>query len=400
VFFIKRILYVLHSGTTGGTFLTNKDLMKNVENYYDVFLLTAEKDKLCVFNYFKKNLKLVKEYPRKNSWSATNFHDSWLTYIYFDVLLNFKIDLIHIRHFINHSFDLPEVAKSLNIPVIVSIHDFYLICPYYVLLNENMEYCSGVCNHNEVNCYNSLSSLNDINSKELIPIWRQKVSELINYIDFFITTADFVKNLFLNIYPKINPNFFKVIEHGRDFPKINKKLYEIPSDKKPIKILCPANYLNIMKGANIIKQIKMEDKNNLLEFHFLGNCRDDIENWGINHGVFERDEFHMKVNEIKPSFIGIFSIWPETFCHTLTESWSCGIPVLGSNIGVINDRILENNGGWIIDINNPKAAYELILSIAKSPKIYTDKLLDIRKISLKTTREMANEYLIIYKSYL
>ena len=392
-------MYVLHSGTTGGTFLTNKDLMKNVCNTFQVFLLSAENDFLSLFKY-DGELVLVKKFMRKDTWSANKFHDSWLTYVYFDILLNFKIDLVHIRHFINHSFDLPEVAKRLKIPVIVSLHDFYLICPYYVLLDENNKYCAGKCNDNFESCYNSLASLNNINSKKIIPIWRYNVSKMIKSVDYFITTSDFVKNLFLSIFPELSDISFDVIEHGRDFPIITETLYEFPKKDCPIKILCPANYLNIMKGSDFIKSIKKLDESNRIEFHFLGNCRDGIEEYGISHGTFKRDDFYNKVKEIKPSFIGIFSIWPETFCHTLTEAWSCNIPVLGSNIGVIKNRIIKSNGGWIIDVNNPKKAYEEIISIAENISDYGKILKNIEQMSLTSSKDMAEQYMQIYNFFL
>ena len=413
---MKKILYVLHSGVRGGTFLTNKDLMKNVEKRYDVYLLGAENDFFRLYSFSKGKLETIKEYSRylnvnvkiNNSnkeiikWSAKKFHSSWLSFIYFDILTNYDIDIVHIRHLINHSFDLPVVAKKLGIPVVLSMHDFYFICPFYVLLDENYNYCEGCCNSNDKNCYCPLNSLRDINSKEFIGEWRENVLKLFSFVDYFITTSPIVKDLFLSIYDDasiINDDNFKVIEHGRDFPRLYKKYYEIPSFDKPIKILCPANHLNIMKGSELIKQIKMEDKDDLLEFHFLGNCHDGIEEFGINHGIFERDEFHKIVDKIKPSFIGIFSIWPETFCHTLTEAWSCGIPAIGTNIGVIEDRIMKNNGGFIIDRTNPKKAYGKILKIIEDGK-YLDYVETIKHIELKDTKSMANEYILIYESIL
>ena len=398
---MKRILYVLHAGTTGGTFLTNKDLMKNVEKKFDIFLLSAEYNNLNLFKYKNNELKLIKQYSRNENWSAKNFHSSWLTYIYFNILNEFKIDLIHIRHLINHSFDLPQIAKKLNIPVVLSFHDFYFICPYYVLLDENTKYCAGICEDNNFSCYNPLKSLNDLNSKEIISQWREEVLKLFNYVDCFVTTSDFVKNLFLSIYPEItNISYFKVITHGRDFHKLNEDYFEVPSKNKPIKILCPANHLNEMKGSELIKQIKKEDKGNKLEFHFLGNCHNGVEEFGIDHGTFESDDFYNKVKEIKPSFIGIFSIWPETFCHTLTEAWSSGIPVIGSNIGVIEERIQKENGGWIIDINDSKRAYEKILEVGNDKKEYIKVQKQVSKMIFKTTKEMADEYLEIYKKLL
>lgn len=381
---------------TGGTFLTSKDLMKHVEKEYDVLLLTAENDVLRLFNYNHGDFDLIKEYSRIKKWSAKNFHDSWLSYIYFDILINYNIDLVHIRHFINHSFDLPEISKKLDIPVVVSLHDFYLACPFYTLLDENNNYCGGKCKNNSLNCYNSLRSLNDINSKEMIGRWRDEVSHMMNFVDYIITTADFVKDLFFSVYPQMKYMNFEVIEHGRDFPELNKKYYELPSRDKPLKILCPANYLNEMKGSEFIKLLKKEDVNNRLEFHFLGHCRNGVEEYGINHGPFEREEYYKKVKEISPSFVGIFSIWPETFCHTLTEAWSCGIPVIGSNIGVIQDRILNSDGGWVLDIDNPKKSYKMILSIAENINEYMGIVENISNFSLKTTYKMSEEYLQIY----
>lgn len=413
---MKKILYVLHSGVTGGTFLTNKDLMKNLEDEFQIYLLGAEKGSFRLYEYKDNELKLIEEYPRliktnadmenmeyDNKWSAKDFHNSWLTYIYFKILIDFKIDIIHIRHLINHSFDLPYVAKRLNIPVILSFHDFYFICPFYTLLDENNNYCNGICENNSKNCYIPMDSLNDINSKEIINTWREEISKMFSNIDYFVTTSDIVKNIFIETYKAygiFNENNFEVIEHGRDFPKIKKELFEIPSKNKPIKILCPANHLNVMKGTEIIKNIKNEDEYNLLEFHFLGNCHDEIENFGIAHGTFERDEFYQKVDEIRPSYIGIFSIWPETFCHTLTEAWSCGIPVIGTNIGVIEDRIKQTNGGFIIDRNDIKKSYMLILKHAHDENEYLNLIKNVKNIEFKNTKTMANEYLMIYKKFL
>ena len=248
-----------------------------------------------------------------------------------------------------------------------------------------------------------MNSLNDINSKKIIPEWREKVLTMFSYIDYFVTTSNIVKNLFLSIYDNkkiINDHNFKVIEHGRDFSNRKKKYYEIPNLNNKIKILCPANHLNIMKGSEVIKAIKKEDTNDRLEFHFLGNCHDGIEEYGINHGTFERDEFYKKVDEIKPSFVGIFSIWPETFCHTITEAWSCGIPVIGSNIGVIEDRILKNNGGWIIDRNNAKKACDSIIEISKNTNEYMCIINNIKSMKFKSTSEMSQNYLEIYQNLL
>lgn len=407
---LKRILYVLHSGMTGGTFLTTKDLMCNLENKYEILLLGGESDSLRLYKFLNNSLYLINEYPRNfklrksfdnseeliNQWSAKEFHNSWLTYIYFEILTKYDIDLIHIMHLINHSFDLPQVANKLGIPVILSIHDFYFLCPFYTLLDENNQYCGGHCSNNDENCYVPWNILDDIDSKKIISEWRDQVCNMFLYIDYFIAPSDFTKDLFLYFYNQINENKFKVIEHGRDFPKITKTYFEKPNTNAPIKILCLANNLDLMKGSEVIKNIKKEDENNSLEFHFMGNCTGDLNNYGISHGKYGRKEFYDIIYNIKPSFIGIFSVWPESFCHTLTEAWSCQIPVLGSNIGVVKDRIIKNNGGWLIDINDSKKSYNLIIDISNDLKEYCGVVKNLKAMNFKSISEMVQEYVEIY----
>lgn len=387
--------------------------MENLRGYYEILVLGAENDSLRLYDFSKGNLELIKTYSRnfhlrksdeerhvlENKWSAKEFHNSWLTYVYFEILTKYDVDIIHIMHLINHSFDLPQVAKKLCIPVILSIHDFYYLCPFYTLLDENNDYCGAKCSKNNGNCYVPWNILNDINSKQIIPEWRKNVLKMFYFIDYFIAPSEFIKQLFFSVYGAekiVNGDNFNVIEHGRDFPKITRTCYEIPSKEKPIKIVCLANNLDIMKGENVIKNIKSHDLDNLIEFHFLGNCDESLSDFGIIHGKYERNEFFDKMYKIKPSFIGIFSIWPESFCHTLTEAWSCGIPVIGSNIGVIKDRISKNGGGWVVDINNPKKAYKSIIDISNDLENYKKVLENLRLMKFKSISDMVGEYVEIY----
>ncbi len=398
---------------TGGTFHTTMDLMNNLNKTYDILVLGAESDSLRLYSFSNGNIKLIKKYSRNfklrksiedtstfvNKWSAKDFHNSWATYVYFEILTKYNVDIIHIMHLINHSFDLPQVADKLNIPVILSIHDFYFLCPFYTLLDENNHYCEAKCNQNNENCYLPWNILNDINSKKIIPKWRENVLNMFSFINYFIAPSEIIKKLFFSVYDDekiINETNFKIIEHGRDFPKITKTYYELPSEGKKIKILCSANNLDIMKGANVIKNIKKYDIDNSIEFHFLGNCDENLSNYGITHGKYEREEFYDKIYEIKPSFIGIFSIWPESFCHTLTEAWSCHIPVIGSNVGVVKDRIIKNNGGWIVDINNSKNAYKSIMDISKNLDDYKKVVENLKTMHFKNIFEMVSEYVRIY----
>ena len=391
----KRILYVLHQGG-GGTFNTNKDLLKNIQNTFECFILTSNTKQLLLWKQNKNGLEKIQVWNIKSKWSAREFYNDEFRDVYFNVLIGLKIDIVHIRHLFKHTFDLPEVAHKLGIPIILSFHDFYFICPSFHLIDENNVYCAGKCTDGKNQCKIPSELLNDLPIlKNFIDEWRREISNIFDKCSTFITTSEVAKQIYISVYPQLAEKTFKVIEHGRDLNKELNSKFEFPSIEKPVKILIPGNIDN-HKGAEFIKQLKEQDESNRLEFHFMGTIVPYLSDYGIYHGQYERNNFCGMVNDIKPSFIGIFSIWPETYCHTLSEAWSCGIPVLTSKIGVLEERLCKNNGGWTLNHNSPSESYKEIMRIINSPKEYKLIKEQINKIHFTSTKEMAYEYEFLY----
>ena len=397
----KRILYVLHSGT-GGTPNTNNDLMMHIEKYMDCFVLLSSAKEVTLGKFENNKFQELNSWKIKSKWSAKDFYNPEFRDIYLDVLKGLNIDLIHIRHMIKHTFDLPVVAFELGIPVIISFHDFYFVCPSYNLLDDKNQYCAGRCTEGSGRCRVSMPQLEDIpDLKKFVDIWRSEVSKIFSKTSAFVTTADIVKDIFINIYPELAEKEFLIIEHGRDFKSIEdtSQYYEIPDKDKVIKILMPGNLHN-QKGPDLIKALKKIDKENRLEFHFMGNLARGLNKYGINHGPYHRDDFASKVREIRPSFIGIFSIWPETYCHTLSEAWNTGVPILTTRMGAQEERLNKNGGGWFINHLNPEDAYDEIIRISKSPEEYLKVAEQVSKINFRSTREMAEDYKNLYEKIL
>lgn len=62
--------------------------------------------------------------------------------IWFSKILNEeRIDIVHFHHLMHHPLSLPLVARSMGIPVIMYLPDFYLICPHYNSMNNEQRHC-------------------------------------------------------------------------------------------------------------------------------------------------------------------------------------------------------------------------------------------------------------------
>ncbi|MEE3418733.1 MAG: glycosyltransferase [Methanosphaera sp.] len=415
-FNIKRILYLIHEGT-GGTLHTSIDLMKNLPENIEAYLLTAGKDSIKLYKFsqkidvsnssdnddeFLQHLYLISSWEITSDYTIKNPFNTEFRKIYFNVLNELKIDLVHIRHLIRHSFDMPYVAKKLGIPVVLSFHDFYYICPSHNLLDDKEEYCGGHCTKvysNSGQC-NISAGLNVPTLKTFVQTWRKQVKEMFENCDAFVTTSQSAYDLYTEFYPELKDKLFSIIEHGRDIQTPN-SVINLPEfkDDESIRIVFPG-HINANKGAALIKDIKKYDKNNLLEFHYMGNLNPKykLDEIGIHHGYYKRSEFCKEIHEIKPHFIGLLSIWPETYCHTLTEGWSCGIPVISLDIGALGERIHKNGGGFFIE-NDGKKAYDKIIEISENYEKYKEVINGIPSIKFKTTKEMTEEYIRLYEKY-
>ena len=396
----KNILFVLHEkiGTVGGTGFLNMDIINHLPKEYNAFILTSDGEDIEVW-YVKDNLEKIANYDISfdtnfsvidnddNFISKDNFENIFsnndLAAIYDEILLKLGIDLVHVNHLINHSFDLIQVMEKKSIPFIVNLHDFYYICPSIHLVDENCQYCNFNCK----NC-GGISHKSDISNEFILERWKKECFNLLNKSAINISPTQSVAEIYGGIYPDLDN--FNIIEHGVN---IDKSSYSAELSSKPIKILVPG-HVSPHKGSLLIKQLKKLDKNNNFEFHFMGTTIPNLNSYGINHGKYERNDFNNIVSQIKPSFSLILSTCPETYSYTLTESWMAGLPVIASDLGALKERISSTDGGWLVDYTNINGIYDLIINI--SQKDYENKLSNISKIKFKDINEMCDEYIALY----
>ena len=178
-------------------------------------------------------------------------------------------------------------------------------------------------------------------------------------------------------------------------------LAEAPLPSEPIRLLFPGN-IGVPKGSALIRQLRDADTAGRLEFHILG--RADAELQGeriIRHGPYRREDLTTLVGEIRPHFGGIFSIWPETYCHTLTELWACGVPVIALDFGAVGERIRQSGGGWLLrrtDIETMLAEILRITADGASHRARVGEVLDWQagEGGSRSIARMAKDYAALY----
>lgn len=391
----KKILYVVHEGVGGSLYLT-QDLISKIGNNYDCYILYSSGSRLVLKHNNMGVLENVAFWDLKSDWHVDYFDVPAYKIAYFNILSSLNVDLVHIQHLIKHSHDIIKLIKDMDIPMVLSLHDYYYICPSTNLINEDYEFCDAKCNENKEQCFCPLPALNNAPLfKTMKAEWQEENKKIMDAVYKIIAPSKYVKELYSREYPSIKEKI-EVIPHGQNLKKPESKLTREEVFEDKIRILIPGN-IGISKGSLLFKEIKEYDVNSLIEFHFLGQTDNNItENEGKIHGSYTRDKFEDMVREISPDIVGLFSITPETFSYTLNEAWNMEIPVIATNMGALRERIEDSKTGWLVEPDSKKI-YDKIMEIYNNKSEYNQVLENTKKINIKSLEEMSEEYDKLYK---
>ena len=395
-----RVLYVL-STLMGGTPQTNQDLMQALANDYECFVFHCDSEKLRLRHFMNGVYTNIAEHKLSQSIQALPHTSDEYDQVIAAWLIEWSIDLVHVRHLAWHSLGLLSVIKELGISLINSFHDFYTLCPSVKLLDNKQQYCAAQCTQGPGTCAHELWSNDAFSSlkHDQIHEWQRLFAQTLQTCDGFVTTNHSAKQLFLKLYPGLAKKPFEVIAHGRDFSCLE-ELAIRPEVGEKLRILCPGN-ISEAKGLGLIHQIALRRQD--IEIHILGIITYDLPlpSNVIIHGPYIREQFFSRVAQIKPHCGAVLSIWPETWCHTLTEMWAAGIPVIGIDIGAVGERIRQSDAGWLLQ-DNTTASLERIIDAVAHPiewakKIQAVKNWQAHEGKTQTCHEMANAYKRLYK---
>jgi len=399
----KNILFLMPE-VPGGVMQSHSDLVYGLGEDYQCLTLFAQRNslRLCKKSSQWGEFETIKSWDLKEAWTFNQPHSKEHSHIYNEIIENFKIDLIHLRHLLTHTLDIFSLAKSKNIPLFYSIHDFYTLCPSINLIDDNGNYCAGICTASLGQCRIEDLWFGDLGILKLGTrnSWLELLREALPTVTQFITTSEYAKNLVVQVMgSSVDPKKFAIIPHGRNFNQ--KQFSSIPGTSKPLKLFFYGN-LNSTKGSSEIKKLYDFDRNNknILEFHFAGTIDAELAGIGTQHGPYKRDDLEKLFSIIRPCFSGIFSMTGETYCHTLTESWAAGVPVIANNIGSIAERVGKQGGGVLVNITNTASLYDELLKTSSDSALYLQLKNNANINGELSLKEMALSYQNIFQEYL
>lgn len=406
VLIVAHEFFKLENKLVGGTVIHIYDLINELKSEMNFHVVFAEKGKYRIRSFFEDSTSEI-ILGKISNYDSVELYNHEYKILMEKVFKIINVDFVHIHHMMHHYFDIVDLIKEKEIPYVITLHDFYMICPAFTLLENNEKYCGD---NLYCDCAKCLKTTKDIEFN-IIPRWRELTYDVLKDAKQIIVPTESTKNIVEKYFNDIN---IQVIEHG-----VNPIIYEIEKqdvlEEKQDNLSIPSKVniafiggINKIKGVDFLEKFIEESnkENSRYNIHMFGATNKDELNESngnyIYHGKYNREETSRLLKENKIDIVLLLAIWPETYSYVLTETIVADVPVIALNLGALEERINKNNIGWILDRNVTfEEILEKIDSIFENPEEYKEKLKNIKKYvkTLKTVPEMAEEYKKIYKKY-
>ena len=245
-----------------------------------------------------------------------------------------------------------EVLKINNVPIIISLHDYGLLCPHNLMLDGKMNICTRCVNGSALNCITNKCNRNNLllsTVSSLEYIFHKAFFPFDKYFDKIITVSKFGQQM----HQKSKSLFDKILHLYNFYPDLNQT--EI-NTKKGNYILYFGR-LSAEKGVEtLFNAWLMKERKAQLKIVGTGELYEELNKKSIGISSIEMlgfksgDELNKLIKEA--SFIIVPSEWYENNPLTIIEAYANGKPVIGSNVGGIPEIINDGDTGFLFEMGS------------------------------------------------
>ena len=332
----------------------------------------------------KPNLDI---YFVNNAKGKDGYRHEQLDTAFAQLIAKVRPDVAHIGHLNHLSTGLVHKLKNQSIPIVFTLHDFWLMCPRGQFLtrgtakDSERKVCNGQDNQKCANqCYSQYYSGLDERydaDEEYWSAWvaarMEEAKRLSTIIDLFIAPSNFIRNKFITEY-NIPRNKIVYLDYGIDSHHITQFIPRQRQDKFTIGYigtLIEAKGVNLL--INAVKKLEIDCR--LLIFGDANNqsgsalqklaekSGKDIELAGkyINQDL--ADKVFSQVD-----CIVVPSIWEENSPLVIHEAQACQIPVITADVGGMAEYVQHLENGLLFRHRNEDSLREQLQFAILNPE--------------------------------
>jgi glycosyltransferase involved in cell wall biosynthesis/spore maturation protein CgeB len=283
------------------------------------------------------------------------------------VMLRHAVDLVHFQHLIGHTPSLLYLPRALGIPSVFSLHDYYAICTHFNLIGYKGRYCN-IGSLPKSTCDICLNASDGIGGGSQARR-RAFFGRALEQVDVLHANTSGVAALFQSIYPHMfagdRVRVFGVPMPAAATPNAARE----NSVSAKLKVAILGNFTR-NKGADELIHAFNQMRHDPVEFTIFGTVAapyvsilEALKLPNVNvHGSYSAGTLGHMLQGYSVSLH--YSIWPETYCITLSEAWQAGLVPVVSDIGALGERVADGLNGFKLPYAEGGAVVELLRTLA------------------------------------
>lgn len=374
---ILKIIHGYPPNYNAGSEVYSQSIVDELKTKHKITVFTREENEYIPDFNFRKETKGNVDFVFVNMARGKDGYNHELINSRFSQLIKeIKPDVAHIGHLNHLSTGIVDVLKNQKIPILFTLHDFWLMCPRGQFLQRNFDgkNLNLLCNkqHDATcadSCYKMYQSGIDNNSD--CKKWEQWVNQrmavtkaMIHKIDLFHAPSKYLMDRYVNDFHIPKGKIF-YLDYG--FPAHYLQPVELLDSEeftfgyigthiaaKGINLLIEA--FKGVKGKAKLKVYGRELGQSTRALKELAKeCPNPVEFCGeyINHNL-AKDVFS------KVHAIVVPSIWGENSPLVIHEAQSCHIPVITADYGGMKEYVKHKINGLLFEHRNMESLRSML----------------------------------------
>lgn len=386
---ILKIIHGYPPHYNAGSEVYSQSICNELAKYHKVSVFTREENPYSpdfAIRHKNENANLD-FYFVNNPQGKDGYRHKLLDSNFAKLLLQLKPDIAHIGHLNHLSTGLVDELNKQKIPIVFTLHDFWLMCPRGQFLTRsigkenNFQLCSGQQDRKcATDCYKVYFSgigTEEANDIERWSSWiHQRMIEtnsVISKVDLFIAPSNYLRNRYITEFG-VPENKIFFLDYG--FPL----QYLTQSEKSTEKNQFTFGYIGThipAKGVNLLieafKNIELTAK--LL---IWGHKDDQSSNALRQLAQDSKNNIEFKVPYINKNLanevfsqvdcIVVPSIWAENSPLVIHEAQACKVPVITADFGGMKEFVQHKVNGLLFEHRNVDALKEQLMFAIQNPK--------------------------------
>jgi GT2 family glycosyltransferase len=375
-----RVLHVLHRG--GGTEIHARDLATTEDPDVVSYVSSSSGSQLDVDEYAGGVRGRSWTFPLEAALGDGSLRDEGYRRAITSMCRSLGIDVIHVHHLLRNTLDIADVAAALGIRYALTLHDYFMLCPSYTLLDPAAEPCGACVGRTRLE--NADACLRHAGQSAAPGSIATRQGEMQKFLDgasrLFAPNARVV-DIFVGRFPNLRDRI-QIVEHGHRWTDRRDQTTKRPRRERHGQLnVAMIGGLEPHKGLAAARHLLRANQRKGTVFHLYGWTPDgDLRNVVgrqvridgsafVYHGPYEADTI---VPTLMADGIDVglhLAVWEETFSFTLSEFAAAGIPVIAGELGAQGERVRRCHLGWTVaDPKTPGPILEILDEILAKPE--------------------------------